>query len=74
MFFDDRYDMYPIAMTDSYNKVLSLKPGWEKVLDRYKIDTIVWPKNDPVVEALKHLPGWTQLRVDKTARTFVRTS
>ena len=30
VFFDDRYDMYPIAMTQAYNKVLGLKPGWER--------------------------------------------
>ena len=72
VFFDDRYDMYPIAMTDAYNKVLSLKPGWEHVLDQYRINIIVWPKDDPVTQALKHLPGWKQLRADKVARTFVR--
>ena len=26
VFFDDRYDMYPIAVTAAYNKVLSLQP------------------------------------------------
>lgn len=74
VFFDDRYDMYPTAMTDAYNKVLSLKPGWERVLDQYRIKLIVWPKDDPVVQALKHLPGWTQIRADKVARTFERTT
>ncbi len=74
VFFDDRYDMYPVALTDAYNKVLSLKPGWERVLDQYRISIIVWPKDDPVTQALKHLPGWSQLRVDKVARTFVRAA
>ena len=65
VFFDDRYDMYPIAMTDAYNKVLSLKPGWEHVLDQYRIDIVVWPKDGAFVQALEHLPGWTEIRHDK---------
>ena len=45
VFFDDRYDMYPIALTDAYNKVPRLKPGWDKVLDQYRINVVVWPKD-----------------------------
>jgi hypothetical protein len=73
VFFDDRYDMYPVGIADDYNKILSLKPGWEKVLDDYKIDTIVWPKNAAFVQALRHLPGWKEIRHDKVSRTFIRT-
>ena len=71
VFFDDRYDMYPISITDDYNKILSLKPGWEKVLDKYRIDTIVWPKDAAFVQALAHLPGWREIRHDKVSRTFI---
>ena len=49
VFFDDRYDMYPIAMTDAYNKILSLRAGWEHVLDQYRINIVVWPDETPVV-------------------------
>ena len=72
VFFDDRYDMYPVKMTDAYNKILSLKPGWEKVLDDYKINVVVWPKDAAFSEALVHLPGWKLVRTDKVAKTFVR--
>ena len=58
--------MYPIAMTDAYNKVLSSKPGWDKVLDQYRINMVVWPKDGAVVQALR-TPGWTELRHDKVA-------
>jgi hypothetical protein len=73
VFFDDRYDMYPIAMTDAYNKVLSLKPGWERVLDRYRIDVVVWPRDGAFVQAMQYLPGWKLLRKDKISETFIRT-
>jgi len=73
VFFDDRYDMYPIALTEAYNKVLDLKPGWEQVLDTYRIDIVVWPQDGAVVQVLDHLPGWKRIRTDKVAATFVRT-
>ena len=68
VFFDDRYDMYPIALTAAYNKVLGLKPGWEQVLDQYRINIVVWPRSGAIVQALDHLPGWKRLRTDKVVR------
>ena len=72
VFFDDRYDMYPIALTNAYNAVLSVKPGWERVLDKYRINVIVWPREKGIVQVLDHLPGWTKIRQDKVASVFVR--
>jgi hypothetical protein len=73
VFFDDRYDMYPERVIEAYDKVLNLDPGWDKVLDRYGIDTVVWPRDGAVVQAMRLLPGWTEIRHDKVATTFVRT-
>ncbi len=72
VFFDDRYDMYPIAITEAYNKVLGLKPGWERVLDQYRINIVVWPRDGAVVQVLDHLRGWEKVRTDKVATTFYR--
>ena len=57
VFFDDRYDMYPTALTDAYNKVLSTKPGWNRVLDRYRINIVVWPRDRGIVQVLERMPG-----------------
>ena len=72
VFFDDRYDMYPIAVTDAYNKLLSTKPGWQRVLDRYRINIVVWPRRRGIVQVLEVSPGWTVLREDKVATVLVR--
>ncbi|MDQ1510823.1 MAG: hypothetical protein QOG50_2667 [Actinomycetota bacterium] len=72
VFFDDRYDMYPIAVTDDYNKLLSTKPGWQRVLDKYRINIVVWPKQRGIVQVLEVSPGWTVLREDKVATVLVR--
>ncbi len=73
VFFDDRYDMYPIALTAAYNKILDLQPGWEQVLNQYRINIVVWPEDGAVVQVLEHLPGWKEVRTDKVATTFIRT-
>ena len=52
--------------------MLSLKPGWEHVLDQYRINIVVWPRNGALVQGLDHLSGWTVLRTDKVATVFVR--
>jgi hypothetical protein len=72
VFFDDRYDMYPIAVTDDYNKLLSTKPGWQQVLDKYRINIVVWPRQRGIVQVLEVSPGWTVLREDKVATVLVR--
>ena len=43
------------------------------MLDQYRINIVVWPKDGAFVQALEHLPGWKRLRTDKVAATFVRT-
>ncbi len=72
VFFDDRYDMYPIAVTDDYNKVLSTKPGWQQVLDKYRINVVVWPRDRGIVQVLEASPAWTVLREDKIATVLIR--
>ena len=72
VFFDDRYDMYPIALTTAYNEVLGVKPGWERVLDRYRINIVVWPRDRGIVQVIERMPGWTELRHDKVATVLVR--
>jgi len=72
VFFDDRYDMYPIAIDTDYDKVLATKPGWPRVLDKYRINVIVWPKQRGIVQVLEVSRGWSVLREDKVATVLVR--
>jgi hypothetical protein len=72
VFFDDRYDMYPIVINDAYNKLLGAKPGWQRELDNYKINIIVWPRAGGIVQVLEKTPGWTVIRRDAQATTLVR--
>jgi hypothetical protein len=72
VFFDDRYDMYPLAVTNDYDAVLDVHPDWEARIDKYHVDVIMWPKSSPLVQVLDARPGWQQIYHDKSAVLYVR--
>ena len=76
VFFDDRYDMYPIAMTDAYNKVLSTKPGWQKVLDDYDVDALIldadYHARTGLLPGVERSPDWRRVSQERDALLFVR--
>ena len=71
VFFDDRYDT-PSRSTTRTTTLLRLEPGWQKQLQQYGIDVIVWPKAAPLVQALQLDKDWTQVHADKLAVVYVR--
>ena len=44
------------------------------MLDQYRINIVVWPKDGAFSEALVHLPGWKLVRTDKVSKTFLRAN
>ncbi len=74
VFFDDRYDMYPLSVDAAYTRLAGIRPGWEKDLDTYGIDVVMWPKNGALTQAMALKPDWAQVFSDKTATVFVRRS
>jgi hypothetical protein len=74
VFYDDRYDMYPLAVTAAYDKLAGLGAGWQKTLDDYKIDIVMWPKGGPILQGLALDPDWQQIYTDKLATIYARKS
>lgn len=72
VFFDDRYDMYPVAFSNEYFGLADGARGWQKTLRKYKIETIVWPPSQPLTQLLDSSSGWKRVHYDKTAVVFVR--
>ncbi len=64
--------MYPLALDTAYFDLLSSRPDWSRVLDRYRIDVIVWPKQSSLTQLLRSDHAWRLVRTDKLAATFVR--
>jgi hypothetical protein len=73
VFYDDRYDMYPIPINEAYDDIANLHPNWQAQLDKYGIDVIMWSPTGGLTQALAAQPDrWTRVYVDKTAAVYVR--
>jgi hypothetical protein len=72
VFIDDRYDMYPRSVIFDYFELTSGKPGWEKVLDRYDVDTIVWGRDSSLAALLDRSDEWQRVHRDATDAVWVR--
>lgn len=58
VFIDDRVDMFPEAVLQSYLKLHRAGVGWSAVLDEYRIGTILWERSHPMAEVLASDPAW----------------
>jgi hypothetical protein len=72
VFVDDRLDMFPEGVVDGENTLLAGSRDWEKVLDRYKLDTVVWNSDMPLSSLLSQSPRWKLVHRDKTWNVFQR--
>jgi hypothetical protein len=73
VFIDDRYDMYPTSVIYDYFDLTAAKPDWEKVLDRYHVDVIVWGKDTALAQLLDQAHGWKHVHTAGSDAIWVRT-
>lgn len=59
VFIDDRYDMYPVSVARDYRTLLEGRPGVSEVLERRRIDVVLWEKDLPLVQILL-ATGWRE--------------
>ena len=60
VFIDDRVDMFPVRVSEDYRELLRGRPRSLRILDRYKIDAVLWEDDQPLVSILKADGGWRQ--------------
>ena len=63
VFIDDRYDMYPVDVSQAYEALLHGSPGSAAVLGRFDIDVVLWDDHQPLVQILQ-VAGWHQIDQD----------
>ena len=68
MFFDDRFDMYPPAVGEASFDLLAGRPDYQAILDRYRVDTVLWEKKLPLAVVLRADRRW---RVVHTTKPWV---
>lgn len=66
VFVDDRVDMFPRPVLSDESTVLGGTPKWRQVLDRWKIDTVLWERQKPLASLLAESDDW------KIVRTFAK--
>jgi hypothetical protein len=58
VFVDDRFDMFPLAVADDYTTLLKGSPSALEVLDRRKVDVVLWDKSLALVGTLQATGKW----------------
>jgi hypothetical protein len=74
VFYDDRYDMYPLAVNAAYDDLATLRPNWLTQLDKWRIDVVMWPRDSPIVQGLAERSDWSRVYRDEQAAVYVRRS
>jgi hypothetical protein len=53
--------MYPTSLIHDYFKLTRGARGWDRVLARYEVETIVWPANTPLGSLLDQSSQWDRV-------------
>lgn len=73
VFMDDRYDLYPPQVFHDMFVLLNGSRDWHRVLERYRIEVVVWPATKSSIDSLAHEPGWSLIYKDEIAVVYVRS-
>jgi hypothetical protein len=60
VFIDDRYDMYPTAVSHDYIELLAAGPRSLRILDDRHVEVVLWHKDDPLAVLLTTSGRWRQ--------------
>jgi len=75
VFADGRADLYgDELLRESSQTVPQIRAGWEEVLDRWDVETVLVPPSTAVAQALMINGGWSLAYRDQQAAIFIRKS
>jgi hypothetical protein len=72
VFFDGRSDMYGTERMKEYFRVTKFEPGWEQVIEKYRIDWIIFDAKSALSRYLRVGNGWRLIYADRVAHIFVK--
>jgi len=73
VFVDGRNDMYDQSILDEYNRVRGAEEGWEEIVDRYDVDALLFPPNEPITKGPAETAGWCEAYRDDNEVVFLRS-
>ena len=71
VFYDCLSDEHGITRVKEYLKIIYFEPGWEKVLEKYRITWIIFNAKSPLSRFLLQNADWRLIYADKVAHIFV---
>lgn len=73
VFLDDRVDMFPIRVIADYTRIAQGRPGWDRLLARHDVETVVWAADGALAERLARSGAWVRIHRDPRWVAFVRS-
>jgi hypothetical protein len=73
VFVDGRNDMYDQAILEDYNHVRLADEGWEAIVDRYQVDAMLFPPDEPITKGLAEIAGWCEAYRDPNEVVYLRS-
>ncbi|HKC20804.1 MAG TPA: hypothetical protein VKE27_14370, partial [Candidatus Dormibacteraeota bacterium] len=61
-------------LLNQYEDVATLRPDWNKILDQYQVDYVVYNTGEALSNVLETQPGWSIAYRDPVATIFLRTT
>ena len=72
VFIDGRLDMYGSSRIKEYLKIANVQPAWEKIIEKYDIEWIIFDANSALSMLLMQRSDWRLIYADKVANIFVK--
>jgi hypothetical protein len=66
-FIDSRSDVYSQQLLQDYAAITALAPGWQGLLDRYAVRSVLLPASEPLAQLLALSPEWRCAAADASA-------
>jgi hypothetical protein len=70
VFIDGQTDFYGESLTREYETVITLSNGWEEILDKYRIEWVIFPSDSILVKELLGQPKWKLVYQDQVTSVF----
>ncbi len=72
--FDGRTQVYGDKLLREYCNVQSIEPGWQNVLEKYKVNFILWRREKPLTQILIRDTNWRLIYQDDWAVIFIKNT
>lgn len=66
VFYDDRFDMFPMDVSDAHLALVQVRPDLQGRLDDYDIELVIWSRPAAAAQRLIVDPDWRTIYTDET--------